>query len=335
MWLDPATRCDDRAPGVDPPGAGVARGVCAADGAHVDLAAGRRARYGRARHVGQSPGAAPVRRRDHRAGRQRSACDSHRRPARGGAPRGVGALVRTRRPRPRPQRGVARAGVGALRGRVRGRGGVRGVGARGLARRRAARARCGLAPLGVHRRHRRRDRVLARHLARGIPAPGLAGGLRRLTVAGRRCAGARATGRRHPFRGRVLRLPRHRTARARRRGPASGAGLGGRHRGREWRGQDDARQAPVSTVSTDTRAHPRRRGGARAHARGRLAVPAFGGVSGLLPVRVQATRDGGCGRSAPPRRRVGRDGGHRPGRRERRRPAARRGSRNPARAHLA
>src|SRR2546428_474343 len=136
---------------------------------------------------------------------------------------------------------------------------------------------------------------LAWHLARGVPTPGLAGGLRRLTGSGCRRAGARATGTRHPLRARVLRLPGHGTARARRCGPPSGAGLGGRHRGRERRRQDDAREAAVPAVSADAKAHPRRRRCARAHAGGRLAVPAVGCVSRLLPVRVQGTPYGGCG----------------------------------------
>ncbi len=46
--------------GVDPPGARAPGRVCAADGAHVDLAAGRGACRRRARRGGQSAGAAPV-----------------------------------------------------------------------------------------------------------------------------------------------------------------------------------------------------------------------------------------------------------------------------------
>src|SRR5207249_2756033 len=56
LRLDPATRRSGRATRVDPPGAGPARGVCVADGAHVDLAARRRAGRGGAGRVGQSPG---------------------------------------------------------------------------------------------------------------------------------------------------------------------------------------------------------------------------------------------------------------------------------------
>ena len=194
LRVDPPPRRDGRAADVDPPGAGAARRLRAAHCVDVDLAAGGRASGGRAGCVGQSPGAAPVRRRHHRAARQGGAGDSDRRPPRGAAPRRMGALVRTGRPSPPAQRRVAHAGVGDLRRGVRGRRRVRGVGARGGARRRAASARGGLAPLGLHRRHRGRDRVPARHLARGLPAPGLARGLRGLAVARRGRVGARATG---------------------------------------------------------------------------------------------------------------------------------------------
>src|SRR2546425_1258188 len=51
LRLDSAARRDHRAARVDSPGAGAARRVRLAYGAHLHLAAGRRARRGRARRI--------------------------------------------------------------------------------------------------------------------------------------------------------------------------------------------------------------------------------------------------------------------------------------------
>ena len=61
------------------PAARAAGRVRAADGADLHLAAGCRARGGRARRVRESPGASSVHTRDHRAARKRSARHAHRR----------------------------------------------------------------------------------------------------------------------------------------------------------------------------------------------------------------------------------------------------------------
>ena len=76
LRLGVAAGRDAGAAGVDPPGAGAPGRVCAADGAHVDLAAGRGARGRRAGRGGQSAGAAPLRPRHDRAARQGGAGDS-------------------------------------------------------------------------------------------------------------------------------------------------------------------------------------------------------------------------------------------------------------------
>ncbi len=88
-----------------------------------------------------------------------------------------------------------------------------------LAGRRAAGARRRRAPLGLHRRHRRRDRLPARHLARRLAAHGLARGLRGLAGRGRRRTRPGAPAEGHPLRARLVRLSRHRPPRARGRGP--------------------------------------------------------------------------------------------------------------------
>src|SRR2546429_316068 len=237
------------------------------------------------------------------------------------AARRLGALVRSRRAGPAAQRSVARAGVGPFRGCLRGCGGVRGVSACVTARRRAAGAGGGLAPLGVHRRHRGRDRIPSRHLARGVETAGLVGGLRRRAVARRRRPGARPTGRRHPLRARVFRLSRDGAAGARRRGPPPRAGLGGRHCGRERRRQDDAGEAPVPAVSADQGAHPRGRRGTGAHAAGHVAVAPPRRGSRPFPGRGPGASHRGCRGPAAPRRPAG-PGGPRPTRRGARRRAA-------------
>src|SRR5205823_7379031 len=92
--LDPAARGDRGAADVRTPGAGAAGPVRAADGTHVELAAGRRAYGGGARRGGQPAGPAPVRHRDDRRPRQGGTADRHRGPAGGPATYGLGTLVR-------------------------------------------------------------------------------------------------------------------------------------------------------------------------------------------------------------------------------------------------
>ena len=81
LRLDLAAGRDAGPAGVDSPGAGAPGRVCAADGADVDLAAGRGARRRRAGRGGQSPGAASLRPRHDRAAGQGGARDAASAPA--------------------------------------------------------------------------------------------------------------------------------------------------------------------------------------------------------------------------------------------------------------
>ena len=118
LRLDPAPRRHGRAAGVDSSGARAARGVRAADGADLDVAAGGRARRAGARRAGQPAGPPPVHHRDDRAAGQGSARHRHRRaPGRPSAARpGSAGTGRWRAARWGSAR-VARAGVGGLRPR--------------------------------------------------------------------------------------------------------------------------------------------------------------------------------------------------------------------------
>ena len=130
--VDPAAGRDAGAADVDPPGAGAAGRVCAADGADVDLAAGRGARGRRARRGGQSAGAAPLRPGHDRPARQGGAGDAAS--AIAWWPTRRAAWERWYRPVAAARCGkrhVAHAGVGDLRRRVRRRRGVRVVGSEG------------------------------------------------------------------------------------------------------------------------------------------------------------------------------------------------------------
>ena len=166
---------------VDPSGARAARGLRAADGAHVDVAAGRRARGAGARRAGQPPGAPPVHDGDDGAAGQGSARHRHRRAPRrpSAARRGSAGTRRSRR------RAGARRSWHTLAWAVFGAAYVGAVvfvvvGPRRAGRRRAAGARGRLAAVGLHRRDGRRDRVPARLLDGRLAAPGLARGLRRV-----------------------------------------------------------------------------------------------------------------------------------------------------------
>ena len=112
--VDPAARRHDRAADVDSSGARAARGVRGADGAHVDVAAGRRARRAGAGRAVQPPRPSSVHHRDDRAARQGSARHRHRRapgPS-SAARRGSRGLVRCRRcagDRPRGTRSRGRS----------------------------------------------------------------------------------------------------------------------------------------------------------------------------------------------------------------------------------
>ena len=162
-----------------------------ADRADFDVAARRRAIRAGARRASQSPGASPVHHRHDRAAREGSARHRDRRAADGGAPRGVGALVRAGGERPLGLGAVARAGLGGVRLRVCRRGGVRIVRPARSGERGAAGAGGGCAAVGVHRRYRRRDRISARLLDGRLAAAGMARGLRRLGRRVGRSAGSR------------------------------------------------------------------------------------------------------------------------------------------------
>ena len=89
--LDPAAGRDRGAADVDPPGAGAARRVRAADGAHLGVAAGRGARRRGAGRAGEPAGAAPVRDGHDGPARQGGARHRHRRPPGGPPPRRRGS----------------------------------------------------------------------------------------------------------------------------------------------------------------------------------------------------------------------------------------------------
>ena len=166
--------------GVDSPGAGAPGRVCRADGAHVDLAAGRRASGRRARRGGQSAGAAPVRPGHDRAARQGSARDADRRPARSASAGKRGSAGTDPSPPPgcRVPFGTRWGGRSSAPAYVAAVVFVSSV-LKADARRCAPRAGRGLAALGLHRRDGGRDRVSARHLARRLDTPGVARRLRR------------------------------------------------------------------------------------------------------------------------------------------------------------
>ena len=215
--------------------------VRGADGADLDVAAGRRARREErgapsnrlARHLFDD--------RDDRAAGQGSARHRHRRaPGRASAARRGSAGTRRSRaarwaiaPRGTP---LAWAVFGAG---VRRRDRVRVVGRCARRRRRAAGARGRVAAVGVHRRDGGRDRVPARRLDGRLAAPGVARGLRRRRSSRRADLPVPARlDRRHPLRARLVRLSRHRAARARRREPRPAGRRGRRDRRRERRRED-------------------------------------------------------------------------------------------------
>ena len=181
-----------------------------------------------ARRPVQPAGPPPVPDRHHRPAGQGGAGHRHRRPPGRRPPRRLGAVVRAagpapagaRRPGTRLAWAVFGAGyVGAVVAVAIGAGRRAGGGAAGAGRRVAA--------VGLHRGHRRRDRVPARDLDGRVPPAGLAGGLRGRAGGRRRRAGAGGRHRRHPPGARVVRLPGHRPAGAGRRQPGAARRGGG------------------------------------------------------------------------------------------------------------
>ena len=176
-------------------------------------------------------------------------------------------------------------------------------GAAGAGRRRA--------PVGIHRRHRRRDRLPARHLDGRLAPPGLARGLRGLArragdlpvpaACGR--ASAWSTSRSPiPAPSRVvlddvsLTLP---------------AGAVVAIVGENGAGKIDAGQAAGQIVRAHVRRDPGRRSAAGAHARRRVARAAGRRVPGLLPLRIPGPAHRRPGRRPAPGRRARRRRGRR------------------------
>ena len=204
------------------------------------------------------------------------------------APRGVGALVRAGRRGAMGQRRVARARVGGFRRRLRGRGGVRVVG--------ASRASAGDVLLVLAAGSR-----LSAYIGATVGEIGFLRGIwldgsRRLAwledyaaslVAARRRTGARATAGRHSLRARVVRLSGHRTRCVledvdRTLEPGSVVAIVGEN----GAGKTTLVKLSVPAVPADERAHPGRRRRSGAHARRRVAVAPGRRVPGFLPVRV-------------------------------------------------
>ena len=140
--MDPAPRRHRRAAGVDPPRAASCLPCSPCPTVLTSTwRPGRRARGPGARRARRAAGQAPLHHGDHRAARQGGARHRHRRPSLATRPAsGVGALVRAGGGGPLGLGGVAHAGLGALRRRLRRRDRVRGHRSRRPARRRAARA---------------------------------------------------------------------------------------------------------------------------------------------------------------------------------------------------
>ena len=132
-------------------------------------------------------------------------------------------------------------------------------GPRSARRRRALRARRRVAAVGLHRRHRGRDRVPSRHLDGRLATAGVARGLRGVGGGAGRPARARSPRRGHPLRGRPLRVPGHDDVGAPGCRPADPGRLRRRHRRGERRRQDHAGEAPVEVLRADVRADPRGR----------------------------------------------------------------------------
>ena len=306
---------DRRPAGVDPPGAGAARPVRAADGGH-----GRR-------------GAPAVERAAEQAGAQAQRLSRHlfdaattAAPGKDVRITGIGRrLVRDRRAawkRWYPPRSAARAlgqrrlahpGLERVRRRLRRRGRLRGLRAASLAgdvllllaagSRLAGYVSATVGEIGFLRgiwldgsrrlawledyaaaQTERADRPAPASIERGIALENVSFALPRHRPPG---AGER---RPHPARGR-------------RRGPGR----------RERRGQDHAGQAARQDVRAEHGPHPGRRRGPRADAGGRVAVVPRRRVPGLLPLRAAGATDRWSGRRPATRRAAGRADRRRPG----------------------
>ena len=309
LRVDPAARRDDRAAGVDSSGAGAAGGVRAADGAHLDVAARRRARGAGARRAVAAASRATCSRprRPRRPARKCASPASASGWSADAAQRGSAGTARCRRPAGHRRCGTRWRGRCSARAYVGG-GRVRRVGLRAPAGRRAAGAGGRSAAVRLHRRDGRRDRIPARHLDGRLAASRLARGLRRVARrvgATCRCPTRCTTGIR--FDARVVRLSGHRAPRARRRVARAAGRRGRRDRRRERRRQDDAGEAAGARCTS-------RRPGAilvddtplGAHARRRVARAAGRRVPGFLPLRVPGAAHRRRRRRAAARRRAGR-----------------------------
>ena len=179
--VDPAPRRHRRPAGVDRPGAGPARRLRPAHGAHLDVAARRSsARRMERAAPSRAPGPPPVHHRHHRAAGQGGAGHRHRRPPRRptAGRRGSAGTARWRRPATPAPCGTRSAGSSS--------GSPTSVRSSTWPRASTGRPQdvllvlaAGVAALGLHRRDRRRDRLPARHLDGRLPPAGLARGLRR------------------------------------------------------------------------------------------------------------------------------------------------------------
>ena len=250
----------------------------------------------------------------HRAAGQGGARHGHRPSPRERTARDVGGVVPRRVRRALGQRGVAHAGVGVVRWRLCRRDRVRVERPRLAARRRAARARRGLAPVGVHRRHGRRDRIPARHLDGRLAAPGLARGLRRVGRRRRRPRRAVAPSRRHPLDHVSFAYPGTDRARARRRVGLLPAGAVVAIVGENGAGKTTLVKL-LAKLYEPTSGHRSRRRRRSPHAGRRVAGAPGRRLPGLLPLRVPGRHSVGIG--DVPRLDDGLGGRH--GRRSRRR----------------
>ena len=303
---------------VDPPGAGAAGRLRAADGAHVHVAAGRGTRRLRARRPGRAAGAAPL----HIA--------TTAPPGKEVRVTGIGErLMRARRAawerRQRADRGRA-VGFGRVAHRWPGRCSARPTWARSCscrpawARRPATCCWCWRQARGCRRTSAPRSARSASCAASGWTAAQRLAWLEDYAaslVASGGSARARPVCRRarHPLRARVVRLSRHHAPGARRREPDLPAGTVVAIVGENGAGKIHARQAAGQDVRADERADPGRwnRPGADCRRR-RMARAAGGRVPGLLPVRVPGPAHRGRRRRAAAGRRARRGLGGRHGR---------------------
>ena len=219
---------------------------------------------------------------------ERGAGHRHRRRPGRPASYGVATLVRARGAGPLGHGHLALGGLGNLRLGLRRRCRLR-------CRRARRHGRLGVADLGgrcsavgVRRRHDRRDRLPARHLARRIEAAGVAGELRRGIDRRHRHRGARATGRRHHASS-TCRLPTPGASRLALEDITLHlpAGAVVAVVGENGAGKSTLVKLLAKMYEPTSGDDPDRRPAAAPDAGDRVAQPAHRRVPGLLPVRVQ------------------------------------------------